>query len=155
MSLKMADLYANAKFTIAADKADGLEHGFLVDSGKSTATPETRLLDYDKHDDNHNRAPISPLSLNKPLNSRAWALSEAIFSNRTLHLTSSAGLIWESNQVRRTQNPNNNNPKLNPTAATNHHHHQSIMDHNTHQTQHPGLLPHLPQHQPSQGIHNT
>jgi hypothetical protein len=87
----LVGIYTNAKLVIAADTADGLEKGFLhhrvspvryKDTGRSETTT----------------CP-SPLSLDEPLNHRAWSLSEVIFSTRVIHFTSTS-IIWECNTVR-------------------------------------------------------
>ncbi|KAM7190328.1 Heterokaryon incompatibility protein (HET) domain containing protein [Rhypophila sp. PSN 637] len=86
---RMADMYANAAFTIFADCAGGLEKGFLDNQDRMIR----QQVDLSK----------SPLLLDEPLNDRAWAFSEAVFSNRAVHFTERAGIVWECNQVRRSQ----------------------------------------------------
>jgi len=108
-SPKMADVYANARLTIAADSADGVEKGFL--DMHAFATPYKELFFQRRpihirkriFPEEHVRAPErtcpSSITWNEPLNSRAWALAEVIFSNRCLHYTS-LEMVWECNEVR-------------------------------------------------------
>ena len=104
--LRMADIYSSAKLVLAADNADGLEKGFLKTaldtsgflkdwSSKSKAKVREESLGLRREGD---LCP-SPLSLDEPLNRRAWSLSEMIFANRVVHFTSS-GVIWECNEAR-------------------------------------------------------
>ena len=104
--LRMADIYSSAKLVLAADNADGLEKGFLETaldtsgslrdwSSRSKAKVREESLGLRREGD---LCP-SPLSLDEPLNRRAWSLSETIFANRVVHFTSS-GVIWECNEAR-------------------------------------------------------
>jgi hypothetical protein len=86
----LVDIYANARLVIAADAAEGLESGFLH--------PNNSTAQYRDLRQSENSCP-SPLSLDEPLNHRAWSLSEAIFSTRIVHFTS-VSMIWECNSVR-------------------------------------------------------
>jgi hypothetical protein len=103
----LADTYTNARLVLAADTADGLEKGFLEHNMSMARNKDTNLdsnteLTQKEHfSPSHSKAPPcpSPLSLNEPLNNRAWSLSEVIFSTRVIHFTSSS-IIWECNSVR-------------------------------------------------------
>ncbi|KAF2181539.1 hypothetical protein K469DRAFT_519114, partial [Zopfia rhizophila CBS 207.26] len=104
--LKMADIYTNAKLVLAANNADGLEKGFLnrklITACSEEGSLQSNVTQAQKqHCQQHSGTPMcsSPLSLNEPLNKRAWSLSEVIFANRIIHFTSSA-MVWECNEVR-------------------------------------------------------
>jgi hypothetical protein len=88
----LGDIYTNARLVIAADTADGLEKGFLHDNTSTARWMDSRRSGTTKCS--------SPLSLDEPLNHRAWSLSELIFSTRVVHFTSTS-MIWECNSLRR------------------------------------------------------
>jgi len=102
---KMAEIYSNAKLVLAADNADGLEKGFLGTNLEVSQTQEdwsstSPAKDQTESLQRRERTLCpSPLSLDEPLNRRAWSLSEMIFANRVIHFTSS-GMVWECNEVR-------------------------------------------------------
>ncbi|KAK4452578.1 hypothetical protein QBC34DRAFT_292928, partial [Podospora aff. communis PSN243] len=85
-SLKMADVFANATFAMAADSSDAVERGFLDGARRPHGSGRPGC--------------ISPLSWDEPLNRRAWSLSEVIFPNRMVHFTS-VEMVWECNHIRR------------------------------------------------------
>ncbi|KAK9780554.1 putative Heterokaryon incompatibility domain-containing protein [Seiridium cardinale] len=108
---RMATIYANAKLVIAASSAAASDSGFLnVNSEVLMPTAEVYLRDscirvttntcprHGTKTTNHSHN-LSPLLWDEPLNRRAWTLSEAIFSNRVLHFTSSE-MVWECNHAR-------------------------------------------------------
>ncbi|KAI1318922.1 heterokaryon incompatibility protein-domain-containing protein [Xylariaceae sp. FL0255] len=111
--VRMGDIYSNAKLVIAASNAEAPEKGFLRSlEGLSSPIIGSDLSSEERNISNletqvSGRSPglrsttdvTSPLLLDEPLNRRAWALPEAIFSNRILHFTST-GMIWECNHAR-------------------------------------------------------
>lgn len=100
---RLSDVYLHATLVIAADKASDLNAGFLGARQSELRVTQIHAL---KHipTDSHDVESLcpSPLLLDEPLNQRAWSLSEAIFSVRIVHFTSS-GMIWECNTVRRSE----------------------------------------------------
>jgi hypothetical protein len=111
-SPKMADVYANAKLTIAADSAEAVEKGFLSFETQKTDSADDAVERYlsdfkervfpEEHAQVSNGKCPSTLLWNEPLNIRAWSLGEAIFSNRILHYTSFE-MVWECNEVRKCE----------------------------------------------------
>jgi hypothetical protein len=87
----LGDIYTNANLVIAADTADGLGMGFLRNNISTTLWNVPRRSE--------TPGCPSPLSLDEPLNRRAWSLSEMIFSTRVVHFTS-ISIIWECNTGR-------------------------------------------------------
>jgi Heterokaryon incompatibility protein (HET) len=104
---KMCDIYSNAHLTIAGDNSSGNSKGIF--NKQAFGTPPKQIPYKDgtvvyvrkelarEHNDFVTlvRMPDNP----EPLNCRAWALQEALLSNRILHYTSNE-LVWECNEWR-------------------------------------------------------